>query len=482
MLNARRHRDEDQDAVVRRAADAADVLNARRHRDEDQVRSTTVSPAARVGAQRPEASRRRSGAKRVEFLEEVDLCSTPGGIETKIRSCQFRAAGVRLLVLNARRHRDEDQPISRSVTSPSNRGAQRPEASRRRSGEQLLPCTPSQPAVLNARRHRDEDQVMGFDPMDASRLCSTPGGIETKIRQRLEGDDARKRRVLNARRHRDEDQAALPSDMWVRACAQRPEASRRRSGRKAAEALDDHLRVLNARRHRDEDQKPRRAGRGRDAAVLNARRHRDEDQGRFLAADSLGSRCSTPGGIETKIRIASICVIAVSCRVLNARRHRDEDQKRGAEEWIKWSSVLNARRHRDEDQLTDRQNRDAFYSLVLNARRHRDEDQSRRRFSRCVDSQCSTPGGIETKIRTSKFCDPSASPGAQRPEASRRRSAAAWMRALVEAGQCSTPGGIETKISIVHFHRPKLCCRVLNARRHRDEDQTDVSCETPSVT
>ncbi len=108
--------------------------------------------------------------------------------------------------------------------------------------------------VLNARRHRDEDQVAMGALSVAWVLCSTPEGIETKISRGI-ADDRADFVVLNARRHRDEDQVL---DLAL--------------------ALLELL-VLNARRHRDEDQ----AG----MAGIN--------RVRFLA-------CSTPEGIETKIR------------------------------------------------------------------------------------------------------------------------------------------------------------------------------------
>ena len=155
----------------------------------------------------------------------IVLCSTPGGIETVIRAT---GTGARLCrgVLNARRHRDGDQDWR--LRSPL--------------FDRL---------VLNARRHRDGDQSGHLFPGELARSCSTPGGIETVIRQH--GHDARRLGfgVLNARRHRDGDQdkCDVLSDRCARcstpggietvirattrrtaepsSSAQRPEASRR---------------------------------------------------------------------------------------------------------------------------------------------------------------------------------------------------------------------------------------------------------------
>ncbi len=167
-------------------------------------------------AQRPKASRRRSGSVIAAKGRGSVACSTPEGIETKI----------------------------------SNRLAHR--------GVNRL-------AVLNARRHRDEDQVGSYFGRTGLWECSTPEGIETKIRPDRSRQPSAPRRVLNARRHRDEDQCFFVSvTSFSRSGAQRPKASRRRSD---ADRRSSSRRfvpwVLNARRHRDEDQAAVPDGQGR---------------------------------------------------------------------------------------------------------------------------------------------------------------------------------------------------------------------------
>ncbi len=110
------------------------MLNARRHRGGDHGIWTCRSPTAR-GAQRPEASRRRS--RRAP-----------------------RRGGRRHLVLNARRHRGGDH-------GDAGRG-QRARA-----------------AVLNARRHRGGDHFVGGEHAVTGSGCSTPGGIEAAITSEL---------------------------------------------------------------------------------------------------------------------------------------------------------------------------------------------------------------------------------------------------------------------------------------------------------
>ncbi len=257
------------------------MLNARRHRDEDQ----RILPPCRGASSQ---------------------CSTPEGIETKI-SGRRRAAWHRRLdvlnarrhrdedqfpltglpfstsfVLNARRHRDEDQRINHFRRRANYRSAQRPKASRRRSAVRMRAGSLPPQAVLNARRHRDEDQ-----------------------RPRRAEIDMRPAPVLNARRHRDEDQRCA----WRGRCrpfgAQRPKASRRRSAELPPRHDAFTQVVLNARRHRDEDQLLGDSSKRRLSGVLNARRHRDEDQGGApTGAIGAAQTCSTPEGIETKIRLS----------------------------------------------------------------------------------------------------------------------------------------------------------------------------------
>ena len=145
--------------VSTRPAQGALVLNARRHRDGDQAHmaacaapwSTCSTPGGIetvISSQSPQPSRM------------MLWCSTPGGIETVISPTGRPRRRPRSRVLNARRHRDGDQH-------------------RRVSSDRRLP------SVLNARRHRDGDQGDVEDDANSNSLCSTPGGIETVIRQTL---------------------------------------------------------------------------------------------------------------------------------------------------------------------------------------------------------------------------------------------------------------------------------------------------------
>ncbi len=77
---------------------------------------------------------------------------------------------------------------------------------------------------------------------------------------------------------------------------------------------------------------------------------------------------------------------------------------------------------------------DWWYLRVLNARRHRDEDQAPGLAIGRSFPRCSTPGGIETKIRLDFLA----------PDDQRR---------VV----CSTPGGIETKISFLFSRDGSIC-------------------------
>ncbi len=184
------------------------MLNARRHRDDDQAAGYAMAALRAIACSTPggiETMIRTEGHPRL--LRYVAECSTPGGIETMIRLHRARAM----------------------LTGDD--------------------------CVLNARRHRDDDQMSAKRRAASTHACSTPGGIETMIRragpsptaitlvgaQRPEAsrrDDqtrdhgagrARRLQVLNARRHRDDDQVerrqcAVPSRPRR---AQRPEASRR---------------------------------------------------------------------------------------------------------------------------------------------------------------------------------------------------------------------------------------------------------------
>ena len=108
-------------------------------------------------------------------------------------------------------------------------------------------------------------------------------------------------------------------------------------------------------------------------------------------------------------------------------------------------------------------------------------------------TQCSTPEGIEAAITGTSSARRPASPGAQRPKASKRRSPATGRLVDGVSAQCSTPEGIEAAITIVRpstsactigAQRPKASKRrslhrdarallkveVLNARRHRSGD------------
>ncbi len=252
VLNARRHRGGDHPTGSGHLRHSTLVLNARRHRGGDHHgrgtchrthsqgaqrpeasgrRSRSRQPRAgprRGGAQRPEASGRRSPAGEVPGPVVGYECSTPGGIGAAIT-------------------------IAAPLIPRRRRGAQRPEASGRRSLGSLAlarstvsacstpggigaAITRVDPAVgtdvlvvLNARRHRGGDHFKGqMCCTDGNRMCSTPGGIGAAITS-PPSIIRPKWCVLNARRHRGGDHPGRRSARAARARAQRPEASGRRS-------------------------------------------------------------------------------------------------------------------------------------------------------------------------------------------------------------------------------------------------------------
>ncbi len=112
---------------------------------------------------------------------------------------------------------------------------------------------------------------------------------------------------------------------------------------------------------------------------------------------------------------------------------------------------------------------------MLNARRHRDGDQVHRSGAAVTDLACSTPGGIETVIRRAiadvraEIVEQCSTPGGIetviRPEIAAK---------CARLRRCSTPGGIETVISRGALRGCDPEPRVLNARRHRDGDQSSL--------
>ncbi len=205
-----------------------DVLNARRHRGGDHA---ALPPAQQVAIK----------------------CSTPGGIGAAITGRRREPPALGCAVLNARRHRGGDHSSTALHRPRTSSGAQRPEASGRRSRDRgprraARACRCSTPGGIGAAItvHRYEYPVRGWSaqrPEASGRrslercvgeaapdwfLCSTPGGIGAAItatpsaRAVLPG-------VLNARRHRGGDHHAC-----------------------ALCTVSRHV-VLNARRHRGGD-------------------------------------------------------------------------------------------------------------------------------------------------------------------------------------------------------------------------------------
>ncbi len=232
-----------------------------------------------AGAQRPKASRRRSDDEDEDEDEDETACSTPEGIETKISVSRRDGSLAAFRVLNARRHRDEDQSLAPLLT-----------------GNGLGKCSTPEGIETKIRRTAVASETTKI------LLCSTPEGIETKISGGAEHLDPEPARVLNARRHRDEDQY---------------------EARRAGRPLPD---VLNARRHRDEDQPivgpvPGDSFRGcstpegietkiRNGSLISRLRFKPcstpegietKISGGGAGAGSGVGRCSTPEGIETKI-------------------------------------------------------------------------------------------------------------------------------------------------------------------------------------
>ena len=155
--------------------------------------------------------------------------------------------------------------------------------------------------------------------------------------------------------------------------------------------------------------------------MLNARRHRDGDQANSEPRLLPSSMCSTPGGIETVIRL-------LHGHDLNHPRVCSTPG--GIETVIR--GLLSPRAGHPR--------------RVLNARRHRDGDQASDPWLLHPHEGCSTPGGIETVISEKTM----------------------WGHILEQP--CSTPGGIETVIRPADLRLP-VVLGVLNARRHRDGDQ-----------
>ena len=113
------------------------------------------------------------------FFDALEIaCSTPEGIETVIRR-RSDVARVSLNVLNARRHRDGDQP-KRSVASGSTLRCSTPEGIETvirlwRPQATRTPCG-AQPEGI-------ETVISGYLPENFAQgsKCSTPEGIETVI-------------------------------------------------------------------------------------------------------------------------------------------------------------------------------------------------------------------------------------------------------------------------------------------------------------
>ncbi len=346
------------------------VLNARRHRGGDHSDVVDLPWRKPCGAQRPEASGRRSrqghpvpnrtagcstpggiGAAITTgiFLDcaKTVVCSTPGGIGAAI-TLLVRFLGLDPRVLNARRHRGGDH--TKGATGHFTvTGAQRPEASGRRSrafsssscwifsscstpggiGAAITwsapwrhrpRCTPSaQRPEASGRRSPETCQ-----PVSSSSRCSTPGGIGAAIT--WSGPGLGRSRWSAQRPEASGRRSHLSNPAFASlTSAQRPEASGRRS---QSSGLRHSVRVsgvLNARRHRGGDhvhlvternqtwhcaQRPEASGRRSHPPllprhlhhrVLNARRHRGGDHFALLRRREALGLCSTPGGIGAAI-------------------------------------------------------------------------------------------------------------------------------------------------------------------------------------
>ncbi len=251
VLNARRHRGGDHGRRGGRAALRARVLNARRHRGGDH---------SSVG----------------DYLDAMLMCSTPGGIGAAITGGPRAPPSTSRQVLNARRHRGGDHwSVARRSVSGF-QGAQRPEASGRRSPDRGT-CAARPVPVLNARRHRGGDHW----------ITPTPGEVID---------------VLNARRHRGGDHRrllALGSEVVLVLNARRHRGGDHDDARVIASHVDG---VLNARRHRGGDHSgaPSSSARSSGAQRPEASGRRSQGEPPDKAAERL---CSTPGGIGAAITV-----------------------------------------------------------------------------------------------------------------------------------------------------------------------------------